>query len=134
MSLEGKVGAEWSFPIDESKVRDFARAVFQDDPTRVPPTFPAYGIYAYERPGLLAEAGLDWTLVLHGEQEYEYLSPMHVGQRLVCRSRITADYRKEGRRGGTMRFIVQETEMRDADTGELVVRARSTMIETGRTL
>lgn len=125
---------EWEFPVDWSKVREFARAVHDDhwnaEPLVPPPTFPTYLTADYIA-WLVGEAlNLDRRRTVHGEQEYEYLRPLRVGSRLRCRARVVEDYVKEGRRGGRMRFVVCETEMRDADTGEVVLRERSTAIET----
>ena len=132
MSLVGRTGSKWRFPVEWTKVREFARAVHDDhaeaEEIPVPPTFPTYGTQAFETLDYLAE--LDLRRVLHGEQECEYRRPLRVGDRLVCQTRIVEDYMKEGRRGGKMRFIVAECEMRDERSGELVVRARTTVIET----
>jgi hypothetical protein len=125
---------EWEFPVDWSKVREFARAVHDDhwdeDPLVPPPTFPAYVTADYVERLVVEDLRLDRGRTLHGEQEYEYLRPLRVGMRLRCRARIVEDYVKEGRRGGKMRFVVSETEVRDAETGEIVLRERSTTIET----
>ena len=126
--------AEWTFPVDWSKLREFARAVHDDhadgDPLLAPPTFPVYVTSDYIERLVVEELRLDRRRTVHGEQEYEYLRPLKAGDRLVCRARIVEDYVKEGKRGGRMRFIVCETEMRDAATGELVARERATSIET----
>ena len=47
------------------------------------------------------------------------------------RTRVEDILEKEGRRGGTMTFVITVTEFRD-DDGRLVAEARSTAIETGR--
>ncbi len=129
-------GSEWVFPIDETKVREFARAVEAPDAEAercaVPPTFPIFGSLALESMDLLKEANIDLRRLLHGEQEYEYVRPLKIGDRLCCKTRIADDYVKEGRRGGRMRFVVLETEMRNEKTGDLVVRARTTSISRGK--
>jgi len=135
-ALIGRTGPPWRFPVEWSKVWEFARAVH--DPHRegpdlpVPPTFPAYGLSAFETLFASTEAGLDLRRVLHSEEEYEYQRPLRIGDVLICQTRIVDDYRREGRRGGTLRFLVTETEMREERTGELVVRSRTTMVETAR--
>jgi hypothetical protein len=50
---------------------------------------------------------------------------------LVGTMHVDADYEKEGRRGGTMRFVEVVTEYRD-DAGSLVAATRNTLIETAR--
>ena len=125
---------QWEFPVEWSKVREFARAVHDDhlegEPLAAPPTFPVYMTADYIERLVVEELRLDRRRTVHGEQEYEYLRPLKAGDRLICRARIVEDYVKEGRRGGRMRFVVCETEMTDATTGEVIVRERSTAIET----
>lgn len=127
----------WEFPVEWGKVREFARAVHDDhaDDTDLvaPPTFPIVLTADFVERLIVDELKLDRRRVVHGEQEYEYLRPLKPGDRLLCRARVVDDYVKEGKRGGQMRFIVCETEMRDAATGEVVVRERSTAIETAAT-
>jgi acyl dehydratase len=73
----------------------------------------------------------DLKRVLHGEQEYEFLAPIHAGDVLTAVSTVVDVYEKPGKRGGSMNFAVIETEYRNQ--GEmLVARARSVTIETGQ--
>ena len=95
----------------------------------VPPTFPAYGLCAFETMYGSAAAKLDMHKVLHAEEHYRYERPLRIGDRLTCQTRVVEDYSKQGRRGGRMRFVVTETEMRDERTCELVVVARTTMVQ-----
>jgi acyl-coenzyme A thioesterase PaaI-like protein len=74
-------------------------------------------------------AKFDMTRVLHAEERYRYVRPLRIGDRLVCKTRVVEDYVKQGRRGGTMRFVATETEMRDEQSGELVVVTRTTMVQ-----
>jgi acyl dehydratase len=101
-----------------------------DEPLLAPPTFPIVPSADFVERLIADELKLDRRRVVHGEQEYEYLRPLKPGDRLVCRARVVDDFVKEGKRGGRMRFIVCETEMRDAVTGDVLVRERSTAIET----
>ena len=133
MSLIGRAGPEWQFAVEWTKVREFAIATrapcTEGENMPVPLTFPIYATNAF---GMLAELlYLDHRRLLHGEQEYEYRRPLRIGDRLLCRTQIVEDYRKEGKRGGAMRFIVLQTEMRDQESGEVVVIGRTTAIETG---
>jgi hypothetical protein len=130
MTSAGDV-AEWDFIVEAGKLREFARAVHDDPSVGIaPPTFPVYVTAAYVERLVVDILKLDRRRTVHGEQEYEYLRPLRAGDRLRCRARVVEDYVKEGKRGGRMRFVVCETEMRDATTGELVVRERATAIET----
>jgi hydroxyacyl-ACP dehydratase HTD2-like protein with hotdog domain len=131
----GLTGQPWRFPVEWSKVWEFARAVGDDHLSTdeldmpVPPTFPAYGLCAFETMYGSRAAQLDMHRVLHAEEHYRYERPLRIGDRLACQTRVVEDYTKQGRRGGTMRFVVTETEMRDEQTGDLVVVARTTMVQ-----
>jgi hydroxyacyl-ACP dehydratase HTD2-like protein with hotdog domain len=69
---------------------------------------------------------------MHAEQEYVFHGPPpRAGTRLTCRSRIAEMYDKQGKRGGTLTFVVMVTEFRDA-SGKLVAEARMTAVETAQ--
>jgi len=74
---------------------------------------------------------MDLKRVLHGEQEYEFLAPIHAGDVLTAVSTVMDVYEKPGKRGGSMNFAVTETEYRNQH-GTLVARARAVSIETGQ--
>jgi acyl dehydratase len=75
---------------------------------------------------LLAKGGL----LLHGEQEFEYSSPVHVGDVLFGEGVISDVYEKVSG-SATMTFVVTETTWRHDSTGEVAVVARSnTLVRT----
>lgn len=136
-SLIGTWGAESRMRIEFGKIREFARAVKDDDPCFsdetgcvAPPTFlmtVAHWItdLAATRPGIK----LDYRRLLHGEQDFEYLQPIRPGDTLTFRSRTREVFEKAGKRGGKMLFVVGETEFRN-QRGEIVAYMRNTVIET----
>ncbi len=63
-------------------------------------------------------------LLLHGEQEFEYHSPILVGDVLTGEGRVADVYEKETP-GATMTFVVTETTWRHDSSGEVAVVARS---------
>ena len=69
--------------------------------------------------------------VLHGEQEFEYVRPLRAGDVLTAESHQKDRYEKEGKRGGTMTFIVSETIFKD-QSGEIVAYSRGTTIITSK--
>lgn len=135
----------FTFPIEAGKVREFANAVMDDDnpiywdadyarskglkAPIVPPTFVQAS--SFWRPPNPAGAGRNMLRVLHGEQEFDYLHPIYVGDVMTVTSRKIEEFEKTGRRGGSMTFTVYETTYTNQD-GKVCVKARSTSIETGQ--
>jgi acyl dehydratase len=124
-ALEGKVYPDATFTVEPERVNLF-RAAIGEDSDIVPPTFATAAEFA-AFPFIVgdAELGLDFTRVVHGEQEYEWHRPFRMGEALTVRSRI-ASIRKKAGNG----FLTIESDVLDRD-GELVVFARATMIERG---
>ncbi len=122
--------AEWSVAVEAWKVADFARAVQDDHPAVPAPTFPVVLNAAFIERLVKEILPVDRSRTVHGEQEYEYLRPLRVGDRLRCRARILSDTVKQGRRGGAMRLIVVEIEMAEEASGVIVGWERSTSVET----
>jgi hypothetical protein len=132
-------GIEWV--VERGKIAEFARAVLNTSeeyskPDAVaPPTFPqtmAFWRMRQPRPrGGGGGGGRDMRRVLHGEQEFEYIRPLRAGDVLTATSKIVDEYEKEGKRGGTMRFVVSETELRD-QSGDVVAYSRGTSIVTSK--
>ena len=122
-ALEGKVYPDTTFTVDEERV-DLFRAAVGEVGEIVPPTFATAAEFAVF-PLIVgdAELGLDFTRVVHAEQEYEWRRPFRMGEALTVRSRIAAIRQKAGNG-----FLAIHTELVDGD-GELVVLARATMIE-----
>ena len=131
--MSGDLLAEWVVPVDWMKVRDFARAVGDDHgegaAAAPPPTFPVVLNADFIERLVTEILPLDRSRTVHGEQDYEYLRPLRVGERVRCRARIASDTTKEGKRGGAMRIIVVEIEMSEAEGGAVIGWERSTSIE-----
>jgi hypothetical protein len=127
--------------VERGKIAEFAHACLStseayDRPDAVaPPTFPQSMALWRARAGRAAAGpgreGLDMRRVLHGEQEFEYVRPLCAGDVLTAESHVKDRYEKEGKRGGTMTFIVSETIFRD-QTGEIVAYSRGTTIQTSK--
>ena len=73
-----------------------------------------------EKGGLLKLINVDIGLILHGEQHYEYLAPVHVGDKITCQQQVVDIYDKKG---GALWFVVSETELKD-QTGKAVAKAK----------
>ena len=118
----GKVYPDVPFAVDPERVRAF-RAVF-DEPRGVPATFATAAEFTVI-PTVVAdpELELDFSRVLHGNQEYEFRRPLEEGETLTIRSRIDS-IREMGGNG----FLVLVTDLVEPG-GEVVCTARSTLIE-----
>jgi acyl dehydratase len=140
----GKTGEPVTMWVERGKIREFARAIKDDDPLYfdeeyarteaggiVPPVTFLQTISHWGDGGGRVRPPLDLKRTLHGEQEFEFLQPIHAGDRLTGRTRIADIYEKAGKRGGTMTFVVTDTEFTN-QRGDVVARARSIAIETGQ--
>jgi acyl dehydratase len=94
-----------------------------------PPTYPiAFMIQALAGgAGAFAELGLDFMTLVHGEQEFEYVRPIRVGETLALTGRIADVYEKRSSGGGVLDFVVLETEAADGD-GRPVFWSRNVLI------
>ncbi len=140
---------EFDLPVEADHVARFAAAVgaendpiFSDRQAAIemglpgpvaPPTFGVTQIFQVPRDERESRLGanLDYGRVLHGEQEFLIRRLPVVGETLKGRMRIAKDFTKEGKRGGSMRFVTYETKFSDADGAE-VMTALYTLIETAK--
>ena len=146
MSAESAITFE--LPIERDAIKEFALAVGEDNPIFfdaaaarqaglpdivAPPTFTTRQIFAVSRDERERRLGanLDYGRVLHGEQEFIYNRLPIAGEVLTGNLRIAKDFTKEGKRGGTMRFVTYESRFTDAQA-EDVVTALYTLIETSK--
>jgi acyl dehydratase len=140
---------EFELPVTEDAIKDFALAVGEDDnpfffdadaareqglPDIVaPPTFTVRQIFEVPRDEREQRLGanLEYSRVLHGEQEFVYNRLPVVGEVLKGTMRIAKDFEKEGKRGGTMRFVTYETKFTDANEDE-VLTMNYTLLQTAK--
>jgi acyl dehydratase len=138
----------FEFPVERGKVREFALAVGEDNPiffdrdearrhgfpdVVAPPTFTVTQLWHVSREEREEKLGanLDYGRVLHGEQEFTYTRLPVAGEVLKGTMRISKDFTKEGRRGGSMRFVTYESRFEDAE-GQEVLSAYYTLLETSK--
>ncbi|HEX5728569.1 FAS1-like dehydratase domain-containing protein [Microbacterium sp.] len=124
--------------VGREKVREFARAVFADDPQHVdpaaaralgyadvvaPPTF-AMIVQDHTLQQLLAEpdSGIELARVLHAEQRFTYSRPIVAGDELTGILSVTGV-----RTIGGNAMVTSEAEIRDS-AGEHVVTATSILL------
>jgi acyl dehydratase len=139
--LKGKEYEEVTFTVDRDRVTQFADAIEDDNPIHrdaaaakeagfdeqvAPPTFPTVlQILTSGQAVVDPELGLDYSRVVHGEQEFELRRPIVGGDVLRARPRIADIYTKKSNE-----FLMIESEIRD-QSGEIAVISRSTLISRG---
>ena len=139
-SAVGTTDDPFPMTVERGKIREFAKATMSENPDYLdaasPPIEPTFltSVSFWSPPGrsVFSKVKIDLRRLLHGGQEYIFHGPPpHAGDELSVQTRVDEIYEKEGKRGGTMTFVVTVTEFRDA-SGTLRAEARSTAIETGK--
>jgi acyl dehydratase len=127
--------------VGREKVREFARAVFATSPLNhdpaaaraagysdivAPPTFPVV-VQEATLAQLLAEpdGGIDFSMVVHGEQRFSYSRPIVAGDELTATLSVTSIKSLGGNA-----MVTASSEIVDA-AGEHVVTAISTLVVRG---
>jgi acyl dehydratase len=140
-ALKGKEYPEVSLTVERDQVMQFDDAVGEDNPVFrepeaaksagyaeqvAPPTFVTkVQIMSSAQVVLDQELGLNYMMVVHGEQEFEWRRPVVVGDVLTAVPRIADIYAK-----GPNEFLVIEAEVKD-DSGETVAVSRTTLLSRG---
>ena len=133
-SHKGRVFPSFSMTVERGKLREFLLAtgddnpVYQADDPPLPPTFPAVFLF-WGSGGLedaLRQIGVEIWNVLHAEQEYEYLAPIHVGDTVIGTTRVEDIYAR-GSGEGALEFVEFVTDYVN-QAGETVVRDRALII------
>ncbi|MBI0575883.1 MaoC family dehydratase N-terminal domain-containing protein [Neobacillus cucumis] len=133
----------YSMLVEKGKIKELAIAIGDDNPIfysleaakeagyegiPVPLTFlqiiDYHGGYGFQEKMELLN--LNPVKILHGEQEYEYLSDIYAGDELSVRSKIIRADTKMGSTGG-MDFITEENQYTN-QRGELVAKSKITVI------
>jgi acyl dehydratase len=124
--------------VGREKVREFARAVFADDPQHIDPTAaqtlgyadvvapPTFAIVVTDATlqQLLGEpdSGIVLQNVLHAEQKFRYSRPIVAGDELIAKLSVTGI-----RAMGAAAMVTSESEITDA-AGDHVVTATSILL------
>jgi acyl dehydratase len=129
------------YEVSRVKIAEFASAIGDPSPLYrdaaaakaagypdviAPPTFAIVITMAASRPLIDdPELGLNYAMVVHGEQRFTYSRPLRAGDVVTAASTISAI-----REVGPLTMLTTETELRAAD-GEHVCTAVSTLVERG---
>jgi acyl dehydratase len=140
-SIKGKEYPAVTVTVERDDVLRFADAIGEDNPLfrdpeaarragypeqLAPPTFVTrMQILTSAQVVLDEELGLNYSMVVHGEQAYEWRRPVVVGDVLSAVPRIVDIYAKKSNE-----YLVIEAEIRDA-RGETVVVGRTILISRG---
>jgi acyl dehydratase len=128
------------YEVSRVKIKEFATAIGDNNPIYrdkeaaqaaghpdviAPPTFPI--VLSQDAGSLLTDPdlGLNFAMVVHGEQRFEYRRPIHAGDVLVGVTTVT-DIRSVGRN----EFITVKSDVSTVE-GELVCTAYNTIVERG---
>jgi acyl dehydratase len=127
------------YEVSRVKIREFADAIGDANPVYrdreaakaaghpdvvAPPTFPI--VFTMGGAALAgADLGVNYAMVVHGEQRFEYTRPVRAGDTVVCQSTIN-DIRAAGR--NELKTI--QTEVKTVE-GEHVCTAYNTLVERG---
>ena len=129
------------YEVSRVKIAEFATAIGEPSPlcrdraaaqaagypdVIAPPTFAivvsaAGGARVTHDPGL----GVNYAMIVHGEQSFSHARPLHAGDVVVTQSTI-----EDIRPVGSMTTLTTVTEVRTVD-GERVCTARSVLVERG---
>lgn len=148
MELTDAVGrrlGQVTFPIERGKLREFARALHDDDPVwhdpgaagelgfdgvPTPPTITVLAAHWFPG-GLIGpplQLGMDVDRLLHGESAWTFAAPVRLGDELTATMTVADVTQREGRRGGVMTLLVIETAFVN-QRGEAVATLRDTWVE-----
>lgn len=145
LNAAGKSFPPYESHVERGKIAEFATAIGDDNPIYRDPdyaaTTPQGGIIApptllrsflYEPPESIAALKVkDWSFIVHGEQEFDYLMPVLAGDILTAQDKILSIVEKESRRAGKLQIAVIETTFQN-QRGETVQLARRTLVETSK--
>jgi acyl dehydratase len=91
-----------------------------------PPTFAVTLAAGNMDPDLFFELGLNFSSIVHGEQEFEYFRPLRVGEKVTIKGRVADITEKQGK-SGPLDVVVLETTGYDGK-GEKIYTARMTLV------
>jgi acyl dehydratase len=144
-NVAGKSFPPYEFRVERGKIKEFADSigdmnpVYRDPAAAAKAGFPGIPApptllrtFLYETPDARNALGVkDWSYIVHGEQEFEYLAPVVAGDVLTAQDRVVSIAEKESKRAGTLQIAVIETSFKN-QRGETVQIARRTLVETGK--
>jgi hypothetical protein len=133
----GRTFAPVRATVDRARVQAFMEAIGETNPAfsaaadgAIPPTYLfCLEMLDAERPfGFVEELGIAVASILHGEQSFRYLAPVHAGDTVTFVTRVADVFEKKG---GALTFVVQVVDVTRED-GERVAELRRTIVVQNR--
>lgn len=134
-SLAGRVYPPQPYEVGREKIREFAEAIGDDNPSYrdpvaaralghddlvAPPTFAMIPVLrGFDV--LVADLGIDYAQVIHADQRFEHIRPIHAGERLSTTTTLES---VRSRAGSDLLGVRCEVA---SEAGEPVCTARSTL-------
>jgi hypothetical protein len=109
--VAGKEYPPLELTIDRDHAQRFALAVGADPAAGIPPTYAAVYALGLTAPQLFddAEAAVDFSRLVHAEQEFSWERQPRAGETVTARGRVTSDIERRG-----ARFLTFQTDCTDA--------------------
>ena len=147
MADHSKVGKEYTpivWEVERGKIRELAKAVGDPNPifqdreaairegykdTPAPATFLTVPMmWSTSMPFVITDLAINFMMVLHGEEEYEYYQEIYPGDVITATPKIAAIEEKTSKSGRKMDMVTVEL-LYTNQRGEKVAKARSLLVE-----
>jgi acyl dehydratase len=141
---EGKEYPPMIWEVERGKIRELAKAVGDLNPiyldrelaikegykdTPASPTFLTVPMmWCGSMPEVISDLKINFAMVLHGEEEYEYYQQIYPGDVLIGKAKIASVEEKTSKSGRKMDMVTVEI-IYTNQKGEKVAKARSLLIE-----
>ena len=142
-----KVGTEFSpiiWEVERGKIREFAQAIGDPNPIYLDKEAAVAQVYkdtpasltfltvpmmwADKMPAVINDLTINFMMVLHGEEEYEYYQPIYPGDVITGTPKVTKMEEKTSKSGSKMDMITMEV-LYTNQRGEKVAKTRSLLVE-----
>jgi acyl dehydratase len=144
LSKAGTEYAPMTWEVERGKIKEMAKAIGDPNPvyldkdaaiqagykdTPATPTFLTVPMmWCGQMPDIINDLKINFMMVLHGEEEYEYYQLMYPGDVITGTPKITKMEEKTSKSGSKMDLVSVEV-LYTNQRGEKVAKARSLLIE-----
>ncbi len=147
MADSSKIGKEYAplvWEVERGKIREMAKAIGDPNPiyqdreaairegykdTPVPPTFLTVPMmWNSSMPAVINDLKINFMMVLHGEEQYEYLKEIYPGDTITATPKVANIEEKTNKSGRKMDMVTLELLYKN-QRGEDVARARTLLVE-----